>query len=175
MNRPDNLSDLVDTIRTRPGLFFGSESLDNLSGFLNGYLLAIDWFEGPRPGDGATLPLFGRWLAEEAGLWPTPMGWLEILRTRAAPADDPLCHFFSEFDRFRGVTIERLVQAEHRMELSIRRPDGTCFLFAGVAPIGVFPSIDDLNASLHAAGIPEVSVAGDDGPGWIRWSSCPVA
>jgi hypothetical protein len=96
------------------------------------------------------------------------MGWLEILRTRAAPADDPLCHFFSEFDRFRGVTIERLVQAEHRMEVSIRRPDGMCFLFGGVALIGIFPSIIDLNSNLRASGIPEVSGAGDDGSGWIR-------
>ncbi|PYT00413.1 MAG: hypothetical protein DMF63_07530 [Acidobacteria bacterium] len=97
----NNLYEALALIHSRPGLYIGEESINLLSGWIDGwrYALADEAFDGTSPPFGE----FHDWVALRLGLHESTAGWRRMLLT-ADNGDDKAAfdHFFVLFDEFRN-------------------------------------------------------------------------
>ena len=108
------ISDMIDTIRRRPGLFLGSDSITALWHFLDGYQAAereyaLCWRE-------ELFPLPFRYFHEYTGYrlhGSSVMGWCQlILNACNGEEKTALQNFFEFYDEFMQIPVERYTHSE---------------------------------------------------------------
>lgn len=108
-----SVSNMIDTIRKRPGMFLGSNSITALRHFLDGYQAAEREYTVCRKGELFPLPF--RYMHEYTGYRlkeRNSMGWShQILNACDGAEDAALQKFFEFYDEFRQVRMKRYWKA----------------------------------------------------------------
>ena len=104
-----SVSSMIDTIRRRPGMFLGSNSITALRHFLDGYQAAEREYAVCRKGELFPLPF--RYMHEYTGYRlqeHNSMGWShQILNACDGAEDAALQKFFEFYDEFQCVEMKR--------------------------------------------------------------------
>ena len=95
-----DVTDMLEEVRLRPGMFVRKGSIQELSTMLFGYWYALQVHDIPErfdfhPATGA----FAKWLKETRG-WPMNRGWATAIEENAQ--DDALALFFALFDEYQA-------------------------------------------------------------------------
>ncbi len=115
-----NIYELLDTIRRRPGMYFGYHSPTHLHSFISGYYFT----NHPDESDSTISPPFHSfhdWVAAKLGYYESTSGWAYMIEDQREDKEEALWLFFQLLDEFRGFRPRTLAAIRYDKKDAINR------------------------------------------------------
>jgi hypothetical protein len=99
--------ELIDSIRTRLGLYIGHESPTNLHSFLNGYIYGKELHKKEDFGRGE-FGGFDDWVAQKLSYTASTSGWAYMIADQRSDDREGIWLFFELLDEYRNIQNEEI-------------------------------------------------------------------
>ena len=93
--------ELLDKIRNRPGLYLGTNSIERLAAFLNGYYFCRKSFEFPSSKQDQIWFAFQKWVQKKYSI-RTSQSWSQIILFFSIDESEALENFFRHLEEFKN-------------------------------------------------------------------------
>lgn len=114
----NNIYDLLDRMRQRPGLYLGVKSISRLSAFLDGYVLAFDDASLALEMGDPSFARFSEWVAQTQGQPESIASWNDLILWEVDDEEIAVDEFYKLLDKFRAEESEekfRLAEAQQHL------------------------------------------------------------
>ena len=96
----ESIYDILEKIRSKPGMCIGERSINRLLGFLTGYRAGLGRL-GFYPRDVEELHRFHDRVANRLGFYESTSGWCNMIREKSTSESEAFEKFFLLLDEFR--------------------------------------------------------------------------
>jgi hypothetical protein len=106
-----NFYDVLQTIRQRPALYIGQNSIFSLQAFLDGYYFARRDLNIALTDQEEEFQTFLQWIRQKFNV-ETGQLWTSLVLSHSIDERDAVAQFFQLFDEFKATCAESTVQLE---------------------------------------------------------------
>ena len=97
----ESVFEILQKVRSKPGLFLGATSISRLEAFLAGYDSGLATFKVMLSGYEAFHD-FHQWVADKLGFSNATSGWCSMILKHSKNEEDALGRFFELLDEFKS-------------------------------------------------------------------------